>query len=298
MTSSPSFVLFGTPEISAIVLRKLIAGGFVPSLVVVSPDRPSGRKRMIVKSPVKVVAEERNIPLWQPERLKVEDWEPRLRELEDAPYYAIVISYTKIIPKGIIDTLDGGFIGVHPSLLPRYRGPSPYLSALLEGEEKTGVTLYLMNEKMDEGPIIAKSEEPIESGETAESLMKKLGMLAGELLLETLPRYLRGEIVPKPQNRSQATYTRKFTSEDGFVSEEVLKRAIEGTSQTDSLTVHRKICALNPEPGAWTKGNDFLENLWNVKLSGKRVKLLEAEHSENRLRITRIQVEGRTPHPV
>ncbi len=192
-------------------------------------------------------------------------------------------SYGKIIPKEIIDLFPKGIVVVHPSLLPKYRGATPIQSALLSGEEKTGTALILMDEKVDHGPILAERELKFQIPNSKfQILHDKLAELSSDLLIETLPKFENGEIELIAQDESKATYTKKFTADDAFVPEADLTRA-QREGGDAALLVDRKIRALNPEPGVWT-----LED-------GKRMKLLEAEIRDGKLKLKKIQREGGTP---
>jgi len=268
-----TYLFFGTPEFAAIILEKLISAGFLPRAVVCNPDKPVGRKKIITPPPVKQLIAERKeqIVILQPEKL---DSSLKFQVSSLNPDFFVVAAYSKILPKEILNIPKLGSIGVHPSLLPKYRGPTPIQTAILNGETETGVTLYLMDEKVDHGPILAKRELefPISNFQFP-ILLKKLAELGGDLLIETLPKFLRGEIKPLAQNETQATYTKKFTAEDGFVDLE----------KDEPALIERKIRAFNPEPGVWTIKN------------GKRMKILEAQIIDKRLVLKKIQVEGKKP---
>jgi methionyl-tRNA formyltransferase len=263
-----NFAFLGTPDFAAKVLTRLIDGGMSPAVVICNPDRPVGRKKILTPPPTKMIAEQMGIKVWQPEKLELAEWKKQVGEID----FAIVAAYAKIIKKEILDTAPKGFIGVHPSLLPKYRGASPIQSVLLAGEQETGVTLYMVDEKVDHGAILAQRTLAV-ADRNYEMLEPALAELGGDMLIETLPRFTRGEITPKVQDEAEATLTRKFKTEDGFVDLE----------KDDARTILGKIRGLNPEPGAFT----FRE--------GKRVKLLEAEWEGSKLKITRIQVEGEKP---
>mgnify|MGYP001612774047 FL=1 len=263
-----------------VVLEKLIADGFAPTCVVCNPDRPVGRKKVITQPPTKLLAKKNGIKVWQPEKLEIGNWKSEVGEID----FAIVAAYSKIIPKGIIEIPKLGVIGVHPSLLPKYRGASPIQSAILRGDEKTGVTLFLIDEKVDHGPVLAQAKVTGHgSGIKYAELQKQLAELAGDLLVEMLPKFLAGEITPQSQNDEGATYTKKFLSEDARIEPGDLERALSGENPGLAQSIDRKIRALNPEPGVWTMKD------------GKRMKLLEAEIADGRLRLKRIQIEGKKP---
>ncbi|MDP3052503.1 MAG: methionyl-tRNA formyltransferase [bacterium] len=280
------YAFFGTPDFAAVILEKLIKSGFPPAAVVCNHDRPVGRKKIITPPPTKVLAEKYEIKVYQPEKLEIRNFQLEIGEID----FAVVAAYAQIIPKEILEMSRLGTIGVHPSLLPKYRGSSPIQSAILSGESETGVTLFLVDEKVDHGPIFAqrKLEFSISNFQFSK-LQQLLAELAGYLLIETLPKFLKSEITPLPQDESQATYTKKFKTEDGYVDLE----------KDDPIIIERKICALNPEPGVWTilipeelssliRANSSIQNK-------KRVKLLEAELVDGKLKLTKIQFEGGKP---
>ena len=252
MNSSNHTVFFGTPQFAVTILEKLIASPFIPSLVVTAPDKPVGRKQKLTPPPVKILAEKHGIPVVQPEKLD----EEFIRTLQLITYNLfIVAAYGKIIPKSVLEIPEHGSINVHPSLLPKLRGASPIQGAILGGLTETGVTIMLMDEKMDHGPILANIKHDITNPKiTAEKLAKELADTGAELLIETLPRYLVGEVTPEEQNHTQATYTKLITKEDGHINWEISAGEIE-----------RRIRAYTPWPGAYAYWND------------KRVKFLEAE---------------------
>jgi methionyl-tRNA formyltransferase len=283
-TTRLNYVFFGTPDFAAIILQNLIDAGFLPAAVVCNPDRPAGRKKIITPPPTKVLAEKHNIKVYQPENLEIGNW-------ENADF-GIVASYGKIIPEKIIQTFKLGMIGVHPSLLPRHRGASPIQSAILSGDEVTGVTLYLLDEKMDHGPILAGKELKIEKNDNYETLSEKLAILGAELTIKTIPEYIAGKSKPQVQNEEYATYTKKFKTEDAYVNLE----------KDDPVTIERKIRALNPEPGVWTLRQGLRVSLSRTpqgkpfdKAQGKRMKILEAEIEDGKLKLKKIQFEGKKP---
>ena len=275
------FVFFGTPEFAAIIMEKLIKAGFVPEAVVCNPDKPVGRKKIITAPPVKTIAQKYNIPVLQPEKLS--DVKSQLSDVNCQLF--VVAAYSKIIPKEILEIPRLGTIGVHPSLLPKYRGATPIQTAILKGDEKTGTTLFLIDEKVDHGKIVASSKYQAISNDNYESLLKKLAELNANLLIEILPDIEEKIKNALPQDESQATYTKKFKTEDAFIKPEDLKRA-ENDGGRPTIEIERKLRALNPEPGVWTIINN------------KRVKILNARIQDNKLKLTRIQVEGKKPRSI
>lgn len=205
--------------------------------------------------------------------------------------FFLVASYGKIIPKDVLSIPRLGVVNVHPSLLPKYRGPTPIQSAILNGEEKTGVSLIFLDEEVDHGPVLKKQELRIKN-QGYETLARDLAALGAELLIDTLPKFLKGEVKPTAQDHAKATFTKKFTPDDAFVKYDDLAVALSGASPRDALRIDRMIRALNPEPGVWTRTNNspFLNLPKN-----KRIKLLAAEISSGKLRLKQIQVEGKKP---
>lgn len=280
------YVFFGTPRFAAIVLEKMIDAGVPPLALVCNPDRPVGRKQIITPPPTKQLMANRKvqIEILQPDDvLTIRD-----KLLAIRPDVFVVAAYAKILPKEILEIPRLGIIGVHPSLLPKFRGPSPIQSAILAGETETGVSLFLMDEKLDHGPIIAERTITLDSlFAYSYELENRLAEAGAALLLETLPGFVEGRgqspAYRLPQNESRATYTKRFTSEDGLIPPEDLEISTSGGSPEKAAEIHRKIRALNPEPGVWTIQD------------GKRVKLLDAKLIDSRLQLTKIQKEGKTP---
>lgn len=207
-------VFMGTPEFAVPVLEALV-GRYEVVAVVTQPDRAAGRGRKVKFSPVKKTALAHDLPLLQPPSLRRPEVAAELREL--APEVIVVAAFGQILPSEVLAIPPHGCLNVHASLLPRYRGAAPIAAAILAGEEQTGVTLMLMDEGMDTGPILAQAECTIEPQDTTGSLSVKLAHLGAELLVETLPRWLNGQITPQPQDDSLATYCRVITKKDGLL---------------------------------------------------------------------------------
>lgn len=209
------FVYFGTPTVASETLSTLLEQGFVPSLVVTSPDAPKGRGLALTPSPVKELAAERGIPVLTPEKLD-EAVVSDIRML--GCEYAICVAYGKIFPEALINAFPKGVLNVHYSLLPKYRGATPLETALLKGETETGVTVQKMVKELDAGDILAQETIAIGKDETARELRPRLIALGARLLADTLPRYLTDKITPIPQDASQATRAYKIQKEDGLLS--------------------------------------------------------------------------------
>ncbi len=298
------YIFFGTPDFAAIILEKLIAAGMIPAVVVTNPDRPAGRKKSITPPPVKQYLLKWNfnrIEILQPENLSA----LRHSLLAIQPEVGILAAYGKIIPQEIMAVFPKGIIVVHPSLLPLYRGATPIQTAILNGDVKTGTTLFVMDEKIDHGSILANSTVHIAYSDTYETLMKKLAEASADLLLAVIPKYMRGELLPQAQDEARATSTKKFTSEDGFVDYGVLE-IIMGTSnaprtfdvQKSAETVWRMVRALNPEPGVWTiakGGRPSFAPSSGATEGQRRMKILEADVVDGKLVLRKIQFAGEKP---
>lgn len=237
----PKIIFAGTPEFGAIILDGLVNSIYKPILVITAPDKPVGRKQVIISPPVKLLAEKNKIPVLQPEKignckLKIENCKPEL---------IIVAAYNQIISKEILDIPKFGCLNVHPSLLPKYRGPSPIQAAILNGDKKTGVTIMLIDEKMDHGFVLTQRALKIEEKETGEILHNKLANLGARLLMETIPKWLRKMIKPKPQDEKQATYTKILNRKDGEIN---WKKPAE--------VLEKEVRAYSPWPGSFTVWGD------------------------------------------
>jgi methionyl-tRNA formyltransferase len=221
--TSKTIVFFGTDEFSAASLRELIAKGFSIAAVVTKPDSQKGRGRALTKSIVKQIAETNNIPVWQPLRSDAlaEHIEGLIKKTGHAPT-GVLVSYGKIIPESIISLFKPGIVNVHPSLLPRYRGPSPVESAILNGDTETGVTIMQLTKEMDAGPIYSQVTVPLLDIETAPELEQQLAELGAQELSLTLPSIMNGTVLPTPQDDSVATYCQLLTKQDGHLDTSIL----------------------------------------------------------------------------
>ena len=236
-----SYVFFGTSSIAALFLRRLIRANMLPTALVTNPDRPAGRKRVLTAPETKrVILEEgleNKVKIFQPE--KPADIAEALAGL--APDLFVVLSYGHILPEPVLALPRFGVVGVHPSLLPKYRGPSPIQSVLLAGESETGVALYKMGEGMDDGPVYAMEKLAIGDA-THDELTAALADLAARMVADLLPKIASGDVSPVPQSQGEATFTRKFTSADGFVDQNDLRAALAGAAETPAK-VYGKIRA-------------------------------------------------------
>lgn len=231
---------FGTPELARSVLASCIAcPEFEVCYAVTQPDKPVGRHAEMTKSPVRIFAEDHQIPVFTPAKIRGNDEffaDVSKYEVD----YLVVVAYGKILPNEILALPKVFPINVHGSILPAYRGASPIQSALLHGESKTGVTIMCMSEGMDEGDMLAIREIAIQSKETTATLFEAFEKVSGTTLVETILAHARGEISPIPQDHSLATYCSKISKEDGKI--DFTAPAIE--------TFH-KWQAYMPWPGIW-----------------------------------------------
>jgi len=208
-------VFFGTPQFAIPSLDALVAGGHEVQLVVTRPDKPSGRHLHVAAPEVVAAARRLGLSLAQPEKLGVETFVNRLKVL--APDVAVVVAFGRLISPRVLAIPRFGFVNVHPSLLPRHRGPSPVESAILAGDGETGVTTMLLDEGMDTGPILLQRAMAIGPREHAPELEARLARLGAELLVETLAGLARGEVVPTPQDGARATVSVKLERKMGRV---------------------------------------------------------------------------------
>ena len=233
------YVFFGSSEFAKIVLEKLLQNNLKPILVVTQPPKPVGRKQILSPSPIQIFAEQEKISCFVPTNLNVEDFIQTIKNLQ--PDLILLTAYGKIIPSVLLKLPPKGFINLHPSLLPKWRGATPIQSTILAGDKEAGVTLFLMDEQIDHGPIIQNTVYSIQYTRiTYSELSKQLAEIGADLIIKTIPRWLNGEIIPLPQDESLATYCHKITSEDEKIN-----------WQTSAEEIDRKVRALNPNPGVY-----------------------------------------------
>ena len=196
-------VFMGTPDIAATCLKKIIADGFEVLGVYTQPDRPKGRGMKMVFPPVKEVAIANNLPVFQPENFREDETVEQLKNLR--PDVVAVVAYGRILPQRVLDLVPQGFINIHASVLPQYRGSAPYQWAVLDGLKETGVSAQFMVHAMDAGDVVGVSKTPIGPDETAGELLDRLAVLGADLLSETLTKYENKELIPVPQDESKVT---------------------------------------------------------------------------------------------
>src|SRR3954466_8720221 len=204
-------VFMGTPEFSVPVLQQLIKDGYDVIGVVTQPDRPVGRKKILTPPPVKVEALKHSIPVFQPEKIRQEEELEQILSLK--PDLIVTAAFGQILPNKLLEAPKYGCINVHASLLPELRGGAPIHYALIQGKQKTGVTIMYMVEKLDAGDILTSIEVPITEDDNVGTLHVKLSTAGSKLLSETLPLLLEGRLTPKPQNNEEATFAANIKRE-------------------------------------------------------------------------------------
>lgn len=233
-------IFFGTPAFACPFLSALLEAENVEVAgVVTQPDKPVGRGGRVVAPAVKTLALSHDLPVWQPKSLKTDPEIQTILSDVDADAF-VVVAYGKLIPSSILAIPRAGCINVHPSLLPRHRGPSPMQWAIAEGDTQTGVSIMLLDEGMDTGPILASTVIPLDGTQTYASLVEKVHAVGPSLLTDTLTQYLTGSIVPTAQIDSESTLTRLLTKEDGHL---VWNRTVE--------ELDRQFRAYQGWPGSW-----------------------------------------------
>ena len=290
-------VFMGTPSFAVPVLEGLVAVEDVQVVgVFTPPDRPKGRGRTTGMPPVKARALDLGLSVYQPDSLRSPQVQSELAELR--PDVIVVAAYGKFLPPTILETPPHGCLNIHPSLLPRHRGPSPVVTAIERGDTETGVTLMLLDQGMDTGDIIAQRGYPMSSQETSEELTGVLFALGGELLLESLVAWVNGEMEARPQDQALATVTRKLERSDGLADWDVA-----------AATLERRARAYTPWPGLFTQWEGSVMKLLEVTVSslpdglegppGRVVSLPAADTpmgvvtAEGVLALKTIQVEGK-----
>lgn len=242
MSETLKIVYMGTPEFAVPPLKALVNSGYDISLVVTQPDKAKGRGKKLQPTPVKEEALSQGLNVSQPEKIRSNDeFLEKLRDI--SPNIIIVAAYGKILPKELLDIPSSGCINIHASLLPRFRGAAPIQRAILEGDERTGITLMYMEEGLDTGDMIAKSETNI-GNKTADELHDELADMGAELLIEYLPRIISGDIFPEKQSDELSCYAPMISKNDGFID-----------FSKDAAYVERQIRAMDSWPTAFTYMN-------------------------------------------
>ena len=253
-------IFFGTPDYVLPILEALNKN-FKIVAVVTQPPKLVGRRQTKMFSPVDNWAHKRKLKI-------ITD----LSEALPAADLGIVAAYGKIIPESIINHFPKGILNIHPSLLPKYRGASPIQSQIMDSADETGVSIIKMDEKVDHGPIVSRFKDKITKEDTNETLRKRLFERSANFLIELIPNYLANKINLKPQNESEATYTKILRREDGLVN-----------LRDNPFEIERKFRALTPWPGIYTIADN------------KRIKILKLHLEDGKLILDKVQLEGKKP---
>lgn len=265
-------IFFGTPDFAVPALKLLSDSACHVVAVFTQPDKHIGRKQVLSPPPVKFKAESLKLKVFQPKTLKDNQVFEDFKNLN--PDICVIAAYGKMIQKRYLDIPKFGFINIHPSLLPKYRGPSPIQAAILNGDRETGVTIMIVDEEMDHGKIVSSIKYQVSSNKNYKEIECDLAELGAKLLIETIPEYVNGNIQPTEQNHNQATYTKLLTREDGKID-----------WNKSAQKIYNQIRALNPEPGTWTTWKD---KIINIKKAGL---------TDGKINIQTIQMEGKKEMP-
>ncbi len=232
-------IFAGTPAYAVPPLEALLDSNRDVRMVVTPPDRVSGRGQSTDASPIKKNAVEHGLTVFQPNSINEDDAVDRLAQEE--PDLLVVASFGKILSRAVLEVPKKAAINIHPSLLPKYRGPSPVAQAILDGKEVTGVTIFEMDEKMDHGPLVRQVEVPIGTDETTGQLRRRLFQQSADMLPEVLQAYDEGRVEPMEQDHDQATYTSFFSKEDGRIN-----------WRSSAQEIYRRMRALKPWPNTFS----------------------------------------------
>ena len=246
-------VFMGTPDFSVPTLESLVKGGHEVLAVVTQPDKPKGRGKSVLMTPVKEKALELGIPVYQPVKVREPEFMEVLKGL-DAEVF-VVVAFGQILPMEILEMPRYGCVNVHASLLPRYRGAAPIQWAVIDGEAVSGVTTMLMDEGLDTGDMLEKAEIPLDKEETGGSLFEKLSLLGGELILSTLEKLQNGTAVRTPQGEPDTPYAKMLKKSMGQIDWSMEAEKIE-----------RLIRGLNPWPSAYTSLNGKTVKIWAAEV--------------------------------
>jgi methionyl-tRNA formyltransferase len=286
-------VFMGSPQFAVPPLERLLASKYQVAAVYTQPDRPAGRGRGLVSSPVKQAAQARGLTVVQPASLKAAGVVEQLKGFE--PDAIVVAAFGQILPEPVLALPRLGCLNIHPSLLPRFRGASPVASTILAGDDFSGVSIMVMDEGLDTGPVLARAQIPILDRDTTGSLTEKLSRLGAQLLGEVLAGWSRGERTPRPQDESKVTYCSPIAKEEGEID-----------WRRPAIDIWRRVRAFNPWPGCYTRWwGKTLKIIEVVPLGGERtagvgrVVALDSKAGfgvgtgDGILAIARVQMEGK-----
>ena len=247
-------IFLGTPAFAVPTLEKIIDAGHTVLTVISQPDRPKGRGQALAAPAVKEAALRRNLPVFQPERIRRPEIVAQLAQFQtDA---MVVVGYGQIIPQSIIDLSAHGILNVHASLLPKYRGAAPIQWAVVNGETVTGVTTMRIDAGLDTGEMLLRAETAIGPEETAIELGNRLAVMGADLLVETLARIEAGTLVPEAQDPSRATLAPILKKEDGSID-----------WRSPAPAIHNRVRGLLPWPGAYTKFRGQTVHIWKARVA-------------------------------
>ena len=286
-------VYMGTPDFAVAPLEALLAAGHTVTAVVTQPDKPKGRGKALQPTPVKEEAMRYGIPVYQPKKVREEEFQVVLRELN--PDLIVVVAFGQLIPKSILELPRYGCVNVHASLLPKYRGAAPIQWAVINGEKESGVTIMKMDEGLDTGDMIAKTVVPLAADETGGSLFDKLSQVGAQLLLDTIPALEEGTVVCEKQPEESPTpYAAMLNKKMGLID----------WSQ-DASVIECLVRGLNPWPSAYTYLKGKTLKIWQAKVVEKQHEeepgtIIEVDKKHlvvacktNALLIERLQLEGK-----
>ena len=283
-------VFMGTPDFAAGALEALIEAGHDITAVYTQPDKPKGRGKEVQMTPVKEVALSHHIPVYQPVRIKNQEEVEILKQIPADIF--VVAAFGQILSQEILDIPKYGCVNIHASLLPKYRGAAPIQWAVIDGEEKTGITIMQMNAGCDTGDILYTKEYVLAPKETGASLFDKLMVLGAEAIVEALPLIEAGKLTPIPQNDAESTHAAKLTKELGKLD-----------FHQSAIVLERLIRGLNSWPSAYTTFRGKQLKIWDaevVEASGEPGKIVALDRDsftiatkEGGLRILSLQIEGK-----
>lgn len=213
--SKPKIVIWGTPTLAVAIAESLLSWAEITAIIT-TPDTPQGRKKILTPSPLKVFAQEQNIPVFSPDKLSTPESLELLSSLKSDIW--LVIAYGKIIPQAILDIMPNKVLNIHPSRLPQYRGPAPIQASLRNGDTQTAVSLMQLDHLMDHGPIIAQGKIDISPTDTYIELEQKIIQTSIKILIDYLPKFILGEIAPQPQDDKQASLVSMVQKQDGQIN--------------------------------------------------------------------------------
>lgn len=268
------FAFLGSSRLSVIVLDELFSKGLVPRFIITTPDKPVGRKMIMTPNVVKTWAKEKNIPCYDPIKLD-ETFIQNIKDIsqKEQCQFFLIASYGKIIPKNLIEIPPHKTLNIHPSLLPKYRGPSPLPTAILDDVKDTGISIMVLDQEMDHGPVISQENIKMEEWPSYEDFEEMMAKKGADLFASIIIDWINGKIIPSEQDHTKASYTKKISKEDGQIS-------LDGPAYEN----FRKIQAYQTWPKAF----------FNINHHGKeiKVKITQAKFEKGNLQILKVIPEG------